>query len=800
MQSVNYSHIIAFLLLLSSCANDKTQSHYEKNIFRYPHSSDSLLEIYKDGSNKDTTRLQSLYLLGTNYLGKNDDSAKLVSRQLLVDAKKYKLNDFSGKAYSLLANTYIKLGDKDSALLYIQRSLQIRISEKDNKQIGDSYNQLGYFYYLESLPDSAIAVYQMAAKKYGEAGYERGRAQIHNRIGQSYLILSEYDSSVHHFKAAAAYFKSKNDLLGLSVSLVSTGNSYYMKSDYRQALDYYLQAVTVNEKLKNKKYTAAILTNIGLVYLDLTDYREAIVYQKKSLAIEREMKNRLGEASTLANLAMAYEHLEVYDSALNYLSLSMQIYQELDDRFSIAQANLSHGNILIHMQKFDEALVYELKALPAFEEIGSKHFLAITNCNLAEIYMEQNKLSLAEKHAITGLKLAEEAELADTKRDVLEILADCYNRSGDSKKAFAIQQAFIEMKDSLNNTQVQNEITRKDIAYSYDKKAVEEKLRNEEKAREEKLRHEIEITNQKTYTYGGIAGFTLMLLVSVVSIRAYRQKRRSETAITQQKKIVEEKAAELSAKQKEILDSISYAKRIQDALLPKEKDLKNLFEESFVLFNPRDIVSGDFYWLHQTKDSVILAVGDCTGHGVPGGFMSMLGNSFLNEIVIEKKVEEPAEILNQLREKIIYALKQHSRDAESKDGMDIVLCQFENNKTHLKYAAANNNFHLVRAGELFTLHADHMPIGYQSDEHIPFAGQSIPLKKGDTLFIHTDGYADQFGGSKGKKYLNRRMENFFKEIGSSDCTTQKEKLLKEFNQWKGELEQVDDVCIIGIKL
>lgn len=711
----------------------------------------------------------------------------------MIDTEKYKLKGFTQKALSLSANASIKLGEKDSALLFFKQSLQVSKNEKDTKQIGDSYNQLGFFHYLESLPDSAIKYYRKASMEYLKADFEKGRAQIHNRIGQAYMVLSEYDSSVYHFKIAAEYYKSKNDLLGLNVSLVSMGNSYYMKSDYRLALDYYLQAVTVNEKLKNKKYTAAILGNIGLVYLDLTDYREAIIYQKKSLAIEREMKNRLGEASTLSNLAMAYEHLEEYDTALNYLNLSKVIYRELDDRFSIAQANLSHGNILIHMQKYDEALEYTLMALPSFEEIGSKHFLAITNCNLAEIYMEQNKLPLAEKHAISGLKLAEEAELADTKRDVLEILSQCYYRSGNSKKAFEIQQEYIEMKDSLNNTQVQNEITRKDIAYGYDKKAVEEKLRNEEKVREEKLKHEIEISNQKMYTYGGIAGFILMLLVSVISIRAYRQKRKSESAITHQKKIVEEK-------QKEILDSISYAKRIQDALLPTEKDLKTIFPESFVLFNPRDIVSGDFYWLHQTDDAFILAVGDCTGHGVPGGFMSMLGNSFLNEIVIEKKVEEPADILNQLREKIIRALKQHGRDAESKDGMDIVLCKFENKNTSLKYAAANNNFHLVRENELITLHADHMPIGYQSDDRIPFTGNSIPLMKGDAIFIHTDGYADQFGGPKGKKYLTRRMENLFSEIASSDCAMQKHKLLQEFNGWKGELEQVDDVCIIGIKL
>lgn len=436
---------------------------------------------------------------------------------------------------------------------------------------------------------------------------------------------------------------------------------------------------------------------------------------------------------------------------------------------------------------------YELLALPIFEEIGSKHYLSITHCNIAEIYLAENNLPLAEKHALISLSLAEEAEVADTKRDVLEILADYYTKAGNSQKAFETLKEFISLKDSINNTQVQNEITRKEIGFEYEKKAVETNLRNEEKTREEKLKHDIEIANQKTYTYGGIAGFVLMLLVSVISIRAYRQKRRSEATITHQKKMVEEK-------QKEILDSISYAKRIQDAILPSENDLKKIFHESFVLFKPRDIVSGDFYWLNDSGDSVIVAVGDCTGHGVPGGFMSMLGNSFLNEIIIEKKINEPAEILNHLRDKIIFALKQHGKDAESKDGMDIVLCRFDKREMMLSYAAANNNFFLVRENNLTELKANKMPIGYHTGETIPFTQNSVSLVKGDVLFLYTDGFADQFGGPKGKKYLYSRMGKMMTEVSSLSVSLQKEKLNNTFLEWKGNLEQVDDVCVIGIRI
>lgn len=262
---------------------------------------------------------------------------------------------------------------------------------------------------------------------------------------------------------------------------------------------------------------------------------------------------------------------------------------------------------------------------------------------------------------------------------------------------------------------------------------------------------------------------------------------------------IEEQKEILAEKNKEITDSIYYAKRIQTALLPSEEEFRKHFRESFVLFRPKDIVSGDFYWAMENDQHLFFAVADCTGHGVPGGFMTMLGVSFLDEIIKEKHIINPAEVLNALRDRIIQTLKQSSAAGESKDGMDIVLCRIDKDSNLLYYAAANNALYLQRGDTLTSHNGDKQPCGFHPMQHA-FTEHEIRLAAGDRIYLFSDGYADQFGGPRGKKFKYKQLEELLLQQGQLPLTSVAAMLDQQFEQWRGELEQVDDVLVIGIRI
>ncbi len=262
----------------------------------------------------------------------------------------------------------------------------------------------------------------------------------------------------------------------------------------------------------------------------------------------------------------------------------------------------------------------------------------------------------------------------------------------------------------------------------------------------------------------------------------------------------------LEVKNREITDSINYAKNIQDALLPSEEEFKYHFKDSFVLFKPKDIVSGDFYWIYEKDNLIFYATADCTGHGVPGGFMTMLGLSFLDDIVEGQNIQNPAEALNLMRDKIIGALKQTGNIGDSKDGMDITICCIDKKKKELTFSSANNDLYIIKnnsAGtqikEFSEFKANRQPVGFH---HLnkPFTKHTIALEEGDCIYTFTDGYADQFGGPKGKKFRYKQFQQILLNNSHMNFNVQKNILHSTVDQWRGNLEQIDDILVIGVKI
>lgn len=251
--------------------------------------------------------------------------------------------------------------------------------------------------------------------------------------------------------------------------------------------------------------------------------------------------------------------------------------------------------------------------------------------------------------------------------------------------------------------------------------------------------------------------------------------------------------------QKEITESFKYASYIQNALLPSESVIKKYIPEFFLLFLPRDIVSGDFYYFTQQKNLLFIAVADCTGHGVPGAFMSILGLTFLNEIIYNEKYGSAAGILNIMREKVMKALKQTGEDDEQKDGIDIAMGIINKENNYLNFAGAFNPVYIIKRNRLLEIHGDKMPVGIAPEEEKPFTDHHIELDEGDMIYFFTDGYVDQFGGPEGKKFKYQPFRSLLLSISSLPIHKQKEKIETTFINWKGNLQQLDDVLIFALR-
>ncbi len=302
------------------------------------------------------------------------------------------------------------------------------------------------------------------------------------------------------------------------------------------------------------------------------------------------------------------------------------------------------------------------------------------------------------------------------------------------------------------------------------------------------------LNKQQILTYSVSVGLLLLLALTFFILRGYRQKQSANLQLTEQNEVIEEK-------NKDITDRINYARRIQKAILTSDKYLKAHLPEHFVLYKPKDIVSGDFYWAIETGEKKFIVVtADCTGHGVPGAFMSMIGVSKLNEIVKERKIHSPDQILNHLRDEVINAVNPEGADEISQDGMDVSVCCYDLNQMSLEYAGANNSIYIVRNYELLEYKSDKFPVGKFNGEMLPFSKKTIELLPSDQIYSFTDGYADQFGGEKGKKFKYKQLQELLLKLNDKSMEEQRVVLNATIEKWMDNINQVDDILIIGVKI
>jgi len=643
--------------------------------------------------------------------------------------------------------------------------------------------------------DSLLATLHKAEKDTTEVN-------ILNTLAEKYWQSSDYANALNFALEARMLSHQIKFQSGEGRAFINSSLVYWKQGDYPKAIELAFQGLHLFEAARNRPGIARAHNCLGLIYFNQKNFEEALIEYSKGLSIRNEIGDTTAIAGSLNNIGEVYKEQGDLDLALVYFEKALEINEKYKNE-NWAAININNiGTIYtLKAEKYEIetddqianlkiALGHYLKALKIREKIQDKQGIAQSYLSIGEVNMRLKNYDKARTsfenalHYSTGIGYLE--AMKSSHQD-LEYLGSTL---GNWQDAYLHQKLFRLYSDSLIN----EENTRKSIHavmnFSFEKR--ENILKEAQKEEQRK---------QQLILISVTAGLIFALIIAFVILRSLRRNQKQNRIIIAQKEIVVKQKQLVEEKQKEISDSINYAERIQRSFMATTELLSNNLPSYFVFFQPKDVVSGDFYWAHQFENgSFLLATADSTGHGVPGAIMSILNISCLENAVEEKGLNAPAEILNHAREKIIQRLKKDGSPEGGKDGMDCSLIRFDLEKAELTYSAANNPIWIVRQNELIALVADRMPVGKGDKDEISFTQHVVSLQKNDVIYTLTDGLPDQFGGPRGKKFLYKKLKELLLSIAEEPLANQEERLKAEFLNWKGNLEQVDDICIIGIRV
>ena len=599
------------------------------------------------------------------------------------------------------------------------------------------------------------------------------------------LRYTDVAASIEHSRKALELAGRKRYASGQVYARLHLAIGHFLRSENKEALELLLQARKYFDTHQDEKGYPVTLTFIGNIYESFGDYETALKFCQDALKKAQETGYKEGEGEAQSVIGLIYSRLSDYDNALDAYHASRDLRQELGDQKAVASSLNRIARIYTLMKRYDKALENYQKSLVLREQTGQLTALPWTYLGMASTYEEmgdnEQALNFYEKNLESGCG---EVDKRCRLQSVLG-MGRVLSRMERSDQAKHFLEDAVHMAEELDARPLQSE-AHLALAQHFESTGLPaEALKHYKKYQQ--IREEVYNEESRNRMKNQQIAFAI-------------EKSEKEKEIYHLRN-VELKAAydEIEQKNKEITDSINYASRIQSALLPRQEILRQVLPEHFILFQPRDIVSGDFYWAAQAGGKVVFCAADCTGHGVPGAFMSMLGITFLDEIVNYREVLKAGDILDQLRKEVIKALKQTGREQEQKDGMDIALCVYDPDGRQLEFAGAYNPLYLIRNDALEEYPADRMPISIHDKDAQAFQAKVIDIQKGDTVYLFSDGYADQFGGPEGKKYKYKPLKEFLLQISGKSMADQHDLLKENLYSWKGSFIQIDDILMMGIK-
>ncbi len=612
------------------------------------------------------------------------------------------------------------------------------------------------------------------------------------------MIYSGTDSTYILAKQALLLVKKGRDKKKQTKIFNLFGGYYQVKSEYLQAIEYYQKSLKIGEELQDPDAMLVAYGNIGALYIHLGQNKKGLEYQFKSLNIALKFNKRQKLASIYNNLCLLTLNARDPKKAIEYGLKSLEIFREFNEKNGICSAMGNLGNAYLYIKDMDKALESLKACYKLADEIDNPFEKSKAAVDLGGIYLNKKQYNEAIKYYSEAKAIGEEIEDKITIRDSYEGIYNSYKGLNNTQKALESFEHFYAFTNSLNQEEKEAAVNQKEMEFEFNKKAVRDSIKNAEEGKVKDVllnANKTQIENDQILKIFLTAGLILVIAFGVTIFNRFRITRKQKQIIELKNKQTEEQKAIIENKNKEILDSINYAKRIQYTLLAHEDFLNENIPDHFVLYKPKDIVSGDYYWAVKKGHLFYLACCDSTGHGVPGAFMSLLNIGFLSEAINEKNITEPHKIFNYTRERLINSISKE----EQKDGFDgVLLCMNQQNNA-ITYVGANSAPVLISNNTLVELPYDKMPVGKGESER-SFTEHTISCKPTDTIYLFTDGYADQFGGPKGKKFKNKQLEELLLKSHILKVPEQKEVIENTFMDWKGNLEQIDDVLVIGIRL
>jgi len=614
-----------------------------------------------------------------------------------------------------------------------------------------------------------------------------------NNIGYYFSNhTTKMDSSLFYFEKGRIINEEIKSYGLLIVSYSNIANVYQNKGDFLKSIELYNKALSLDGLTKQKTGVLSAMNNIANIYMYLGDTTTSLLYLKRCFLIAKEYNDQNMKAHLLHNMGAMMAKKNAL-TGMQSLKTALSIRRQIGDKKGMAHTLIMLSDISLRLKNMNSAKFYLTEAKGLVDELNNPNITALYHRNIGEVNMiTGNKEEVIKNNLIAIESFKKVENINDLIITLSNVIAYCEEHPELHKyKLDFMEQHYIYSK-ALNKNAAQRAASQMRYENELKVKEAEQKIKDEKSLSEKKIQRNI------TITIGSV--LILSLVFAFFIFKALKTNREKTRVIDKQKHLVEEK-------QKEIIDSINYSKRIQNSFIPSDSEFNDIFPQSFVIYKPKDIVSGDFYWVLDTKhypsikqNLKAVAAADCTGHGVPGAMLSMLGASILNQSILENSVQSPADILNFLNSELKKNLRSKNNEI-IRDGMDISCCLIQTDTLKMQYAGANNPCWILRDGKIIELKADKQAVTASLDENSgSFTLKEFQLQKGDMAFLFTDGFADQFGGPRGKKFMYSRLEKLLITSAAMDSETQKQFLLKDFDEWKGSLDQVDDVCLIGIRI
>lgn len=849
--------------------------------------SDSLINVLKKKHDNDAVPI--LNELANELKSENPDNAIVYAQKALKIADQIDDIFGKSEAYYNLGRCYYYQRDFDKSVESYEQALILKkqLSEKP-AEAGLLYN-IGMIYHMRGKLETALEYYQKSLDIEEKIGNKQNIARAINVIGVIYMNLKNFDIAIDYYRKSLKINEELGNKAGIADAYLNIGTTFQKNdqidsSRYDSAVFYYEKALIYYQEINFIPKVALAINNIGVIYKNQHKLEEAISYYKRAEDLYEQINDKAGLAQTLGNIGVIYEELERYDYALEYIHRSIKIAQEMDlndiiidnyvalsdiyagkndykvslnyyKKFFTLKDSLFTGKV--HQQIADMQTKYETDKIAKELELSNKDkeikdkeirqqriliiFFIVVSIIILIFLILLIRLFTQKKKANIKLELQNE-EILQQKEEIQAQAEQLRYINSELEKLSIVASETdnsVVIADSNGDFEWVNEGFTRLLGYTFDE-FIEAKGRNlfinstnphiEEAINDSIKEGNSAVYSSQTKTKSGESIWLQTTLTPIMDSEGKLTKLVAIDSDITKVKLAEEEIMrqrdKITEQNQEITDSILYARRIQNAILPPDDLLKKALRDYFILNKPRDIVSGDFYWLTYRNGQAIIAAADCTGHGVPGAFMSMLGIASLNEIVNKNEHIAANEVLNKLRENIIHSLHQTGKEGEQKDGMDMTICIFDKNTYECQFAGANNPAYFVRPKsqtkniaeiisfeqgdveskikivetdkyELLEIKPDKMPIGIYGTEIRPFTNNIIKLEENNAIYIFSDGFADQFGGPKGKKFKYLQFKEILLETQELPMEKQKEELNSRIEAWRGDLSQIDDILVIG---